>query len=123
MFDGVDLIPSYAGPEPGLPGIDRIEIPLPNSLAEDIAGKEKDIVIQATINGETVSSQTGATIAFQEVVTDESELKGRTRQPALPPRKAPARVTIQIGLSQRKTDSGTDQTNRRSLRRKMDLAR
>ena len=28
IFDGTDLIPSYAGPEPDLPGVDRIEIPL-----------------------------------------------------------------------------------------------
>jgi len=81
VFDGTDLIPNHAGPEPGLPGVDRIEIPLTSDLAEDIAGKEKDIVIQATINSETVSSQTGATIEFQESVVEEEELSGgRTRR-------------------------------------------
>ena len=71
VFDGTDLIPSYAGPEPGLPGVDRVEIPLTQDLAEDIAGKEEDIVIQATINSETIGSQTGATIEFQEAITEE----------------------------------------------------
>jgi uncharacterized protein (TIGR03437 family) len=80
IFDGTDLIPSYAGPEPGLPGVDRIEIPLTADLAEDIAGKEKDIVIQATINSETVSSQSGATVEFQESVTEEELTGDRARR-------------------------------------------
>lgn len=79
-FDGTDLIPSYAGPEPGLPGLDRIEIPLTADLAEDIAGKKKDIVVQATINNETISSQTGATIEFQESVAEEELSGDRTRR-------------------------------------------
>ncbi len=74
-FDGTDLIPSYAGPEPGLPGVDRIEIPLTADLAENIAGKKKDVIIQATVNSEPFSSQTGATIEFQESVIEE-ELSG-----------------------------------------------
>jgi uncharacterized protein (TIGR03437 family) len=80
IFDGIDLIPSYAGSEPGLPGVDRIEIPLTSDLAEDIAGKEKNIVIQVTINSETVSSQTGATVEFQESVAEEELAGERTRQ-------------------------------------------
>lgn len=79
-FDGTDLIPSYAGAEPGLPGVDRIEIPLTADLAENIAGKEKDIVIQATINSETLNSQTGATIEFQESVTEEELSGSRARK-------------------------------------------
>lgn len=79
-FDSTDLIPSYAGPEPGLPGVDRIEIPLTADLAESIAGKKKDIVIQATVNGETFSSQTGATVEFQESVTEEGLTGDRARQ-------------------------------------------
>jgi uncharacterized protein (TIGR03437 family) len=80
LFGSTDLIPSYAGPEPGLPGVDRIEIPLTADLAEDIAGKEKDIVVQATINSETVSSQTGATIEFQESVTSDELSGNRARR-------------------------------------------
>lgn len=79
IFDGTELIPSYAGPEPGLPGVDRIEIPLTADLAEDIAGKSKDIVIQAAINSETIGSQTGATIEFQESVMEEGAAGGRAR--------------------------------------------
>jgi uncharacterized protein (TIGR03437 family) len=79
-FDGTDLIPSYAGPEPGLPGVDRIEIPLTTDLAESIAGKKKDIVIQATINSETVSSQSGATVEFQESVEEEGLPVDRARR-------------------------------------------
>jgi hypothetical protein len=60
--------------------VDRIEIPLTADLAEDIAGKEKDIVIQATINSETVSSQTGATIEFQESVTSDELSGNRARR-------------------------------------------
>jgi uncharacterized protein (TIGR03437 family) len=66
-FDNVELLPSYAGPEPGLPGIDRIEIP----LTEELAGREKDIVLKVSYDGSTVDSQTGATIAFNELSNDD----------------------------------------------------
>jgi hypothetical protein len=39
---------------------------LTGDVATDIAGKEEDIIVNATINGESVSSQSGATVAFQE---------------------------------------------------------
>jgi uncharacterized protein (TIGR03437 family) len=65
-FDTTEIIPAYAGPEPGLPGVDRIVLELTGDVATDIAGKEEDIIVNATINGESVSSQTGATVAFQE---------------------------------------------------------
>ncbi|MGH9854047.1 MAG: hypothetical protein ACREBD_29740, partial [Blastocatellia bacterium] len=34
------------------------------------AGREEDIIVNATINGESVSSQTGATVAFQERLSE-----------------------------------------------------
>jgi uncharacterized protein (TIGR03437 family) len=81
-FDGTELQPSFAGTEPGLPGVDRLEFALTADLAENIAGKEKDLIIQATINDTTISSQTGATIAFQEVT--EEELRMATPKRVLP---------------------------------------
>lgn len=82
-FDGADLLPSFAGAEPGLPGVDRLEILLTSDLAENIAGKEKDLVVQTTINNATISSQSGATIAFQAVAVDELR--------AAPPKRASKR--------------------------------
>jgi uncharacterized protein (TIGR03437 family) len=63
VFDNVELLPSYAGPEPGLPGVDRIEIP----VDKEVAGREKDIVLKVSYDGATTDSQTGATVAFNEV--------------------------------------------------------
>ncbi|HYE74911.1 MAG TPA: hypothetical protein VEF04_16340 [Blastocatellia bacterium] len=60
-FDNVTLTPTYTGPEPGMPGVDRIEVPLP----ADLAARENDIIVNAAINGTTVKSQTGAKISFQ----------------------------------------------------------
>jgi uncharacterized protein (TIGR03437 family) len=71
-FDSKEIIPTYAGPEPGLPGVDRIEIALTGDVATDVAGKEKEIFVNATINGESISSQTGATIAFQDALIEGS---------------------------------------------------
>ncbi len=68
-FDSTELIPRYAGPEPGLPGVDRIEIVLSGDTATNVAGKEKDLIVTATTNGTNTTSQTGATVAFQEFVT------------------------------------------------------
>ena len=85
-FDGTELIPSYAGAEPGLPGVDRIEIDLTSDLASDIAGKNKDIVVTATINGESVSSQTGASVSFQEVLGDSD---GSTFRNSAPTQRRP----------------------------------
>ncbi len=65
-FDDTEIIPTYAGPEPGLPGVDRIELELTGDVAIDVAGREEDIIVTATINGESASSQTGATVAFKE---------------------------------------------------------
>jgi uncharacterized protein (TIGR03437 family) len=59
-FDNVDLIPTFAGAEPGLPGVDRIEIP----INEELAGRENEIVLTVSFDGARVSSQPGATIAF-----------------------------------------------------------
>jgi len=78
-FDGTEIIPTYAGPEPGLPGVDRIEAELTGDVATNVAGKEKDIIINASINGESVSSQTGATVAFKEKL---DEANARSRIPA-----------------------------------------
>lgn len=72
-FDTTELPLMYAGAEPGLPGIDRIEVALPLSLAETIGGLEKQLTVTASINGTTVSSQTGVTIAFKEKVSEELE--------------------------------------------------
>ncbi|HKQ73764.1 MAG TPA: hypothetical protein VJ810_08570 [Blastocatellia bacterium] len=69
-FSGVEIIPTYAGPEPGLPGVDRIELELTGDVATDVAGREEDIVVNATINGENTSSQSGATIAFKDLLND-----------------------------------------------------
>jgi|GEM_PF-1162474 len=69
-FDNTEIIPTYAGPEPGLPGVDRIVVELTDDMAADIAGKDEDIVVNATINGESVSSQTGATVAFKEMIEE-----------------------------------------------------
>jgi uncharacterized protein (TIGR03437 family) len=71
-FDTTEIIPNYAGPEPGLPGVDRIELELTGDVATDVAGREEDIVINATINGENASSQTGATIAFKDPLNDDN---------------------------------------------------
>lgn len=60
-FDNVELIPSYAGPEPGLPGVDRIEV----VLGDEVAGREHDLILSAASNGETFTSQTGAKISFE----------------------------------------------------------
>jgi uncharacterized protein (TIGR03437 family) len=73
LFDNVTLIPTYAGPEPGIPGVDRIEIELGGDAGIDVAGKERDIIVQATINGVVVTSQTGAKVAFQERLVDPDE--------------------------------------------------
>ncbi|MGH9937500.1 MAG: hypothetical protein ACREAM_14730, partial [Blastocatellia bacterium] len=69
-FDDTEIIPTYAGPEPGLAGVDRIVVELTGDMTTDIAGKEEDIIVNATINGESVSSQTGATVAFQERLSE-----------------------------------------------------
>ena len=69
-FDTIEIIPTYAGPEPGLPGVDRIELELTGDVATDVAGREEDIVVNATINGENASSQTGATIAFKDSLSE-----------------------------------------------------
>ncbi|HKX29503.1 MAG TPA: hypothetical protein VJ302_17565 [Blastocatellia bacterium] len=69
-FGSTELTPSYAGAEPGLPGMDRIEIPLTSDLAEEIAGREREIVVNATINSQTANSQTGVTVAFKSSVED-----------------------------------------------------
>lgn len=85
-FDGTDLTPSFAGAEPGLPGVDRLEIPLTADLAEDIAGKKKDIQVVAAINSANNSSQTGATVEFQAVAEESSALPAqaaRRRKPVL----------------------------------------
>jgi uncharacterized protein (TIGR03437 family) len=77
-FDNIDLIPAFAGAEPGIPGVDRIEIALTPDLAEDIAGRERDLIVRATINGETANSQSGVTVAFQqtsEIPQEQSELR------------------------------------------------
>ncbi|MGH9769853.1 MAG: hypothetical protein ACREAB_20710 [Blastocatellia bacterium] len=65
-FDNIEIIPKYAGPEPGLPGVDRIELELTGDVATDVAGRDEDIIVNATINGESASSQAGATVAFKE---------------------------------------------------------
>jgi uncharacterized protein (TIGR03437 family) len=81
-FDSTEIIPTYAGPEPGLPGVDRIVLELTGDVAIDVAGKDKDIIVNATINGDSVSSQTGATVAFQENISEPETLKkGNTSQP------------------------------------------
>lgn len=81
-FDGTALSPSFAGAEPGLPGVDRLEFALTADLAESIAGKNKDLVVQATSNNNLISSQAGATVAFQAVVEEEL----RTTAPKRPVR-------------------------------------
>jgi uncharacterized protein (TIGR03437 family) len=78
-FNSIELTPTYAGAEPGIPGVDRIEITLPLSLAEDIGGLEKDIIVTASVNGTTTASQSGATLAFQEVVNDEAQARPSER--------------------------------------------
>ncbi len=65
-FDTTEIIPTYAGPEPGLPGIDRIVMQLTGDVAIALAGREEDIVVNASINGESASSQTGAAISFKD---------------------------------------------------------
>jgi uncharacterized protein (TIGR03437 family) len=87
-FDGTDLLPSFAGAEPGQPGVDRLEIALTADLAESIAGKEKDLVVQTTINNAVVTSQTGATLAFQAVTIEELR---PAKQRRARPRRALAR--------------------------------
>ncbi len=69
-FDDTEMIPTYAGPEPGLPGVDRIELALTGDVAIDVAGRENDIIVTATIDGENIGSQTGASVAFQERTID-----------------------------------------------------
>lgn len=79
-FDATELPLVFAGAEPGLPGVDRIEVSLPLSLAETIGGLEKQITVTASINGTTVTSQAGVTIAFQEKVSEELQASpSRTR--------------------------------------------
>lgn len=74
-FDNVTLIPTYAGAEPGLPGVDRIVVPLP----ADLAARENDIIVNAAINGTTVKSQTGARISFQALPdTEQNANSSRT---------------------------------------------
>jgi len=90
-FDNTEIIPTYAGPEPGLPGVDRIEAPLTGEVATDVAGREEDIIVNATINGESASSQTGATIAFKDPLDEEDA------QP-----RAPSRVNKIPGASDRR---------------------
>lgn len=93
-FNSIELTPTYAGAEPGIPGVDRIEIALPNSIAEDIGGLEKDIVIIASVNGATMSSQSGATLAFREVVSNEPE------------RITPARRSTSSASTRRQSEPG-----------------
>ena len=71
----VELIPSYAGPEPGLPGVDRVEV----VLGDEVAGREHDLILSAAANGETFNSQTGAKISFQALPPSEEvrSVKGR----------------------------------------------
>jgi hypothetical protein len=78
-FDDTEIIPTYAGPEPGMPGVDRIVVELTGDMTADIAGKDEDIIVNATINGESVSSQTGATVAFKEMI---EEANAPSRVPA-----------------------------------------
>lgn len=78
-FNSIELTPTYAGAEPGIPGVNRIEIALPLSLAEDIGGLEKDILITASVDGTTTASQNGATLAFQETVSDEARARQAER--------------------------------------------
>jgi uncharacterized protein (TIGR03437 family) len=79
-FDTTEIIPIYAGPEPGLPGVDRIELELTGDVAIDVAGREEDIIVNATINGQSAGSQTGATIAFKDPLDEENA------QPTVPAR-------------------------------------
>jgi len=88
-FDNTEIIPVYAGPEPGLPGVDRIVVELTGDVATDVAGREEDIIVNATINGESASSQTGATVAFKENLPEE----------AIAPSRAPTRVNKIPGAS------------------------
>ncbi|MGH9839016.1 MAG: hypothetical protein ACREEM_09545 [Blastocatellia bacterium] len=83
VFDNVELIPTYAGPEPGLPGVDRIEIP----LDEEVAGREKDIILKVSYDGSTLDSQTGATIAFNEISVDDLKQPHDSKPPRVPVRK------------------------------------
>lgn len=80
-FDGTEIIPSYAGAEPGLPGVDRIELVLTGDVAIDVAGKDEDIVVNATVNSEAISSQTGATMAFRDTLSDDDEAAPKLRTP------------------------------------------
>jgi len=84
IFDNVELIPTYAGPEPGLPGVDRIEIP----LDEEVAGREKDIVLKVSYDGATFDSQTGATIAFNEISEDDLKQSRDSKPPRAPAQKS-----------------------------------
>jgi uncharacterized protein (TIGR03437 family) len=88
-FNGAEIIPSFAGPEPGLPGVDRIVLDLTGDVATDVAGLEKDIIVNATVNGESVNSQTGATVAFQENITETDSVSR--------PGAAQPRVTVRPG--------------------------
>ncbi len=76
-FDDTQIIPTYAGPEPGLPGVDRIVAELTGEVATDVAGREEDIIVNATINGENVSSQTGATVGFKENLEEANPQAGK----------------------------------------------
>ncbi len=79
VFDNVELFPIYAGPEPGLPGVDRIEIP----LDQELAGREKDIILKVSYDSATTDSQTGATIAFNEIseAGDQAISRGQVIRP------------------------------------------
>jgi uncharacterized protein (TIGR03437 family) len=79
-FDNIELVPSFAGPEPGLPGVDRIEV----VLTDELAGRENDLIVNAADNGETINSQSGATISFQSVPETDVEGVRKTRVMILP---------------------------------------
>jgi uncharacterized protein (TIGR03437 family) len=90
-FDNIELTPTYAGPEPGLPGVDRIEL----TLTQDLSGRENDIIVNAWINGETASSRAGAKIAFQAL--DQSATPGSARLGACcRPHEAPLKIQLTL---------------------------
>jgi len=41
------------------------------AVATDVTGREEDLIVNATINGENTSSQSGATIAFKDPLYQE----------------------------------------------------
>ena len=64
-----------------MPGVDRIELVLTGDVAIDVAGKDEDIVVNTTVNSEAISSQTGATMAFRDTLSDDEEAAPKLRTP------------------------------------------